>query len=61
MGLFGKILKTGLDVVTSPIAIVKDAIPGAGGYVDGKKSQTSKKLEQLGDDVEEIRDELDDL
>lgn len=24
MGLFGKILKTGLDLVTSPIAVIKD-------------------------------------
>ena len=61
MGLFGKILKTGFDVVTSPIAIVKDAIPGAGGYVDGYRSHTSQKIEQIGDDKDEIREELDDL
>ena len=61
MGLFGKLLKTGFDVVTSPIAVVKDAIPGAGGYVDGNRSHTSRKLEELSDDKDEIREELDDL
>jgi len=61
MGLFGKILKTGLDIATSPISLVKDAIPGAGGYIDGNRSHTSRKFEELSDDKDEIRDALDDI
>ena len=61
MGLLGSILKTGFDVVTSPIAIVKDCIPGAGGSVDGNPSYTSEKLKELSDDKDEIRDNLEDL
>ena len=61
MGLFGKILGTALDVVTTPIAIVKDVIPGAGGYVDGNRSKTGKKIEEIGDDLKEVREDIEDL
>ena len=44
MGLLGKIIKTGFDVVTSPIALVKDIIPGGNGYVDGNTSQSAKQI-----------------
>jgi len=61
MGLFGKIIGTALDVVTSPIAVVKDCIPGAGGYVDGNRSKTGEKCEQISDDLKEVREEVEDL
>lgn len=61
MRIFGKLLKTGFDLATSPIDLVKD-VATLGGSLNGKKqSYTGKKLGQLGDDVDEIRDELDDL
>lgn len=61
MGLFGKLLGTAIDVATSPIAVVKDVIPGAGGYVDGNRSHTGRKVEQVSDDLKEVREEVDDL
>jgi len=61
MGLFGKILGTALDVVTAPIAVVKDAIPGAGGYVDGNRSHTGRKIEEVSDDLKEVREDIEDL
>lgn len=61
MSIFGKLLKTTLDVVTSPVAVVKD-IATLGGAVTGRQqTYTGEKLDQLGDDVQEIREELDDL
>lgn len=61
MGLFGKLIGTALDVVTSPIAIAKDVIPGCGGYVDGNRSKTGEKLEEIGDDLREVREDIEDL
>ena len=61
MGLFGKLLGAAIDVVTSPIAVVKDVIPGAGGYVDGNRSHTAKKLEDIGEDLHKVREDIEDL
>lgn len=61
MGLFGKIIGTALDVVTTPIAMAKDVIPGAGGYIDGNRSATGRKLEEIVEDTKEVREELEDL
>lgn len=61
MSIFGKLLKTTLDVVTAPVAVLKD-VATLGGAVEGKSTTyTGDKFRQLGKDVEEIRDELDDL
>ena len=61
MGLFGKLLKTGLDVVTSPIEVVKDAATMGGLLTDQDETYTMKRLKRLADDAEEVRDEVDDL
>lgn len=61
MSIFGKLLKTAVDVATSPIDVVKD-IATMGGAVNGRRqTYIGEKLEQLGEDLEEIREELDDL
>lgn len=61
MGLFGKLLKTGLDVVTTPIEVVKD-VATMGGLCTGQdEPYTVKRLRRLADDAEEVRDEVDDL
>jgi hypothetical protein len=61
MSIFGKLLKTTFDVVTAPVAVVKD-FATMGGAVNGRRqTYTGEKLEQLADDAKEIRDELDDL
>lgn len=61
MSIFGKILKTGLDVVTTPIDVVKDVATLGGTLTGEPQTYTGKKLERLGDDLEEIRDEADKL
>jgi hypothetical protein len=58
MGIFGKLLRTALTVAETPIAIVKD-IATLGGVTMGKtKSYTAKKLEEIGDDYQDFKDEL---
>jgi hypothetical protein len=61
MGLFGKLLKTTFDVVTLPVDIVKDVTTVGGMLTDENKSYTAQKFERLGDDLEEVRDEVDNL
>ncbi len=61
MGLFGKLLKTTLDIATSPVAVAKDIATLGGAITGEQETYTGKKLRQLGDDVQEIREELDDL
>lgn len=61
MSIFGKLLKTGLDVVTTPIDVVKDVATLGGTLTGERQTYTGKKIERLGDDLEEIRDSLDDL
>jgi hypothetical protein len=61
MGLLGKILKTGFDVVTSPIEVVKDVATLGGACTDQDGPYTVLRLKRLMDDGEEVRDEIDDL
>lgn len=58
MGLLKKFVRLGLDVATSPIAIVSDVLSmGAASTVCDKGIKA--KWEQLSDDIESIRDECD--
>jgi hypothetical protein len=61
VSIFGKLLKTAVDVVTSPVAVAKDIATLGGAITDQRKPYTAQKFDQLGDDLEEIRQELDDL
>jgi hypothetical protein len=61
MSLFGKILKTGFDIVTAPIEVVKDAATLGGLATDQREPYTLKRLKRLADDAEEVRNEIDDL
>ena len=61
MGLFGKLLKTSFDVVTIPVDIVKDVATMGGILTDENKPYTAQKFDRLGDDLEEVSDEVDDL
>lgn len=61
MSLFGKLLKTGLDVVTIPLAAVKD-VATLGGAVNGRQqTYLGDKWRQLENDGEELRNEVDKL
>ena len=59
MGLFGKLIKLGLDVVETPIAVVKDVVTLGGAINDKNQSYTSDKIEDIGYDYQKIKDELD--
>lgn len=61
MSIFGKILKTGFDVVTTPIAIAKDVVTMGGALTDQPKPYTAQKLDQLEKDIDAIGDEIDKL
>lgn len=61
MGLFGKLLKTTFDVVTLPVDIVKDVATMGGVLTDKNKPYTAQKFDRIGDDLEEVRNEVDDL
>lgn len=61
MSIFGKLLKTGFDVVTSPIDVVKDVATMGGALTGERETYTGKKLKQIGQDLDEVRDEIDEL
>jgi len=61
MTIFGKLLKTTFDVVTLPVDIVKDVATMGGVLTDENKPYTAQKFERIGDDLEGVRDEVDDL
>ena len=58
MGLFGKILKTGFDVVTLPIDVVKEVDAAMSG---DPNSPIKDKANRILEDLEEVRDEIDEL
>lgn len=60
MGIFGKLGKLVLDVVETPIAIIKDVATLGGSITDQDKPYTAQKLDDLQDDYNEIKDSLDE-
>ena len=59
MGFFGSLGKLVMDVVETPIAITKDIVT-LGGALTESDSYTVKKLEDISEDWEEMKDGLDD-
>jgi hypothetical protein len=47
--------------IETPVAVVKDVVTMGGALTDQDKPYTQQKLEDLGDDWNEIKDECDDL
>ncbi len=58
MGLFGKIVKTGIRTATLPIDVAKDIVTLGG---DKEKTNTEQGWDALVDALEELGDEIDDL
>jgi hypothetical protein len=58
MGLFQKIAKLGLDVVTTPLDVAADVSTLGGLTSDRKKLYTESKAEDLAKDVADIIDEI---
>lgn len=50
MGLFGNIFKVAIDLVETPIALVKDVVT-MGGVLEDRGSYTVEKLQELKDDL----------
>jgi hypothetical protein len=50
MGLFGKLVKTAVNVATLPVAVAKDVVTL--GNLGNSRSFTEKKLEQIKDEAE---------
>lgn len=60
MGFFGKLGKLGLDIIELPVAVTKDVITLGGSLTDKSRPYTAQKLEDIGDDYDEMKDSLDD-
>jgi hypothetical protein len=61
MGLFGSLLKTIVDVVETPIAMVKDVATLGGTLTDQKRPYTEQKLEELGEDWDDAKQQIKEL
>jgi hypothetical protein len=59
MGLFGKLIQLGVDVATSPVAIVKDVVTMGGALEDKDEPYTVTKIKKIMQKGEDIYDELD--
>ena len=60
MGLLGKILKTAVDVATTPIDLIHATIT-LGGELSNTRSRLAAKSEKLSNNLQEIKEELDNL
>jgi len=52
MGLFGKLVKTGVNVVTLPVAVAKDIVT-LGGATTDQRSAIVQKLQQIKDEADD--------
>jgi hypothetical protein len=50
MGLFGSLLKTVIDVVETPVAMIKDVATMGGALTDQDKPYTQQKIEEISED-----------
>lgn len=61
MGIFRKLLKTGIHVVTTPIEVVKDVATLGGLNTGRNESYTGERLRKIGEDGKEVEREIDRL
>lgn len=52
MGLFGALIKVGVDTIKLPVSVIKDVVT-LGGEMNGHGSYTAENLEQIKEDAEE--------
>ncbi len=60
MGLFGKLLKTTIDIATTPIDIASDVLT-MGGAANETESKIADKARRLKRDLDEVVDEAEKL
>lgn len=53
MSLFGKLVRTVVNVATLPVAITKDVVTLGGVCTGEKETYTVKKLQQIKDEAED--------
>lgn len=61
MGLFGSIIKTGFDIITTPIAVVKDIATMGGDLTDKDETYLGAKLRKIDDDVDQVSEDIGEL
>lgn len=59
MGIFGSIIRLGMDLVETPIAITKDVFTAGGALTDQDEPYTVKKLKDIQKDWDKTKDEID--
>ena len=60
MGILGKIAQATIDIVTIPVAIVKDVVTLGGSLSEHGETYTGEKLRDIAEKAGEIYDDLDD-
>jgi len=60
MGLFSQLIKTTLDVVVTPVAIVADVVTMGGVLSDKDEPYTATQLKKTLKDAQDIPDSIDD-
>jgi UDP-N-acetylglucosamine enolpyruvyl transferase len=63
MSFLSKLIKAGIDTLEIPVAVIKDVATLGGAVNDGYfrnrgYTYTGKKLKEIGEDIEEAKDEL---
>lgn len=59
MGFLGKLGRLTLDLIETPVAIVKDVVTLGGAITEESKPYTAQKLDDIADDYEGLKDSLD--
>lgn len=61
-GFIKGLAKATVNTALTPLDVVKDVVPGAGGYVDGNDSHVGRRVEKIERNVKRaIRDLEEDL
>lgn len=61
MSIFGKLLKTAVDVATLPVAAAADIVTLGGELTNRRNTYTGDNARRVVDDLEEVYDEIDSL
>ena len=59
MSFFGKLGRLTLDLIETPVAIIKDVATMGGSLTDQDEPYTKQKLNDLQDDYDGLKDSLD--
>jgi hypothetical protein len=59
MSLFGDLLRTTIHVVTIPVDVVKDMATLGGVLNDQSEPSTVTKIKKIGQDIEDLEDDVD--